>query len=97
MPCIEVTPEQYAEYQAGASIKKPEPEVKYFIVVRNDGGIFEYSTIDGQPQPWTVVRNSKSVTLPLGEKGMSYDFTNNGSFDTIIPFDPTIIGGVTRV
>ena len=94
MPCIEVTPEQYETYKSGGTIQKPEPEVKHFIVVRNDGGIFEYTTTDGQPDPWKVLRNSRSVTVPIGEKGMSYDFTNNSNFDTIIQFDPSIIGGV---
>ncbi len=85
MPTIEITQAQQDRLNSGKSIVIEAPEVKHFIVVRNDGGVLEYDTIDGKPQPWSVIRPSRTI-IRTGEKsGFGHDFreTSKRNGDTV--------------
>lgn len=89
MPSIEISAEQAAALDRGESIVVyPRPTIKRFITVRGDGAIFEWTTVDEVPQPWTALRvQADSAVKPGHTSALGFDFRKNRT-DITIQIEP---------
>lgn len=89
MPTIEITDEQAVALARGENISitpKPPAGVKHYVAVGRHGNTYSFTTRNGEPQPWTILRSPHTIYTRNAPytSSRAYDFHRNGDEYTVV-------------